>query len=73
MPAVEVRCLVLPLESLYDALPARNQRAELHYLVPGRAECQFLQPGMLPSGSQLSGVFLAIRVMVRVTGLPVLA
>jgi hypothetical protein len=43
---------------------------------PGRVDCrsvQFLQPGMLPSGSQLSGVFLAITVMIRVTGLPVLA
>jgi hypothetical protein len=40
---------------------------------PGCWFVQFLQPEMLPSGSQLSGVFLAIREMVRVTGLPVLA
>ena len=40
---------------------------------PGCWFVQFLQPEMLPSGSQLSGVFLAIREMARVTGLAVLA
>ena len=36
---------------------------------PG-AGSQFLQPGMVPGGAQLSGMFLAITVILRVTGLP---
>ncbi len=54
--------------------PARPEsRGRITGSGPGCWFVQFLQPEMLPSGSQLSGVFLAIREMVRVTGLPALA
>jgi hypothetical protein len=33
-------------------------------------DSQFLQPGMLPGGKQLSGMFLATTVNLSVTGLP---
>jgi hypothetical protein len=53
--------------------PGPESRGRITGSGPGCWFVQFLQPEMLPSGSQLSGVFLAIREMVRVTGLPVLA
>jgi hypothetical protein len=55
------------------AQPGPESRGRITGYGPGCGFVQFLQPEMLPSGSQLSGVFLAIREMVRVTGLPVLA
>ncbi len=63
-----------PVRAGFRLYPARNPARGSPD--PGRVDCrsgQFLQPEMLPSGSQLSGVFLAIRVTFRVTGLPVLA
>ena len=45
---------------------------QLHDSGPGWT-CQFLQPGMMPGGKQLSGVFLTIAVILSVSGLPLLA
>ena len=60
-PGSEVFCL-------RKMLPARDLGG-IADSGPG-AGSQFLQPGMVPGGAQLSGMFLAITVILRVTGLP---
>ena len=59
-----------------DPEPAGLGNQRLHVgrcLIPAGTSSQFVQPGMLPSGKQLSGTFPATRVTWSATGLPLLA